>query len=473
MKIIGREREKDMLNRCVMSKRPEFVAVYGRRRVGKTYLIKEYFNKQFAFYATGLSEEKREEQLKAFNESLIEYGGEEKDIPKDWFEAFRRLKKLLLKDEVYREPVNRKIVVFLDELPWMDTQKSDFKSALDYFWNSWGSSKEDLVLIVCGSATSWIIKHILTSRRGFHNRVTRRIQLLPFSLKECEELLEYNEVILSRDQLLESYMIFGGIPFYLNLLDSRLSLAQNVDELIFRNNGELHSEYSELFYSLFKKPEKHLAIIENLSKSKCGKTRNELADIEEIGGGSMLTKNLMELEQCGFIRKYMDTSKLSKNGYYQLVDPFTIFCHKILNSGKTNSWKSFVNTPCFYAWRGNAFEVICLCHIDQIKNKLGIQGVDSAEYGFRINNDKIGAQIDLVIDRKDGIVNLCEIKYTNEPYEINEDEYKRLQNRMEVFCTRSKTKKGVHLTIISVNGLKRSKYSGIIQNVITGDDLFS
>ena len=265
MKIIGRNREKDVLTACLTSGRPEFVVVYGRRRVGKTYLVKEYFNGQFSFYATGLSNEKTKGQLKAFHTSLQIYGDAENAAPKDWFEAFMRLRSLLERENVYRDPISNRRVVFLDELPWMDTARSDFKSALEYFWNSWASSQEDLMLIVCGSATSWIIQHMLKERKGFHNRVTRRIRLLPFTLKECEELLENNGIVMTREQIIECYMIFGGIPYYLNLLDSRLSLAQNVDELLFKPYGDLKEEYTELFYSLFKKPEKHMAILKTLS----------------------------------------------------------------------------------------------------------------------------------------------------------------------------------------------------------------
>ena len=244
MKIIGRKREKDSLMQCLLSKRPEFVVVYGRRRVGKTYLIREYFNQQFSFYTTGLSDEKTKGQLRAFQASLNAYGYEEKSVPADWFEAFARLKELLQSDKVYREPINNKRVIFLDELPWMDTARSDFKSALDYFWNSWASAQEDLVLIACGSATSWIITNLLTNKKGFHNRITRRIHLVPFSLAECEELFELNDIVMSRSQMIESYMVFGGIPHYLNLFDSRLSLTQNVNELCFKEYEEIRRVYN-------------------------------------------------------------------------------------------------------------------------------------------------------------------------------------------------------------------------------------
>ena len=240
MNIIGREREKEIITKCLESKRPEFLIVYGRRRVGKTYLIREYFHERFSFYTTGIPDAKTRNQLKAFGESLTYYGDETKVIPKDWFEAFRRLRKILESEDVYRDASGGKKVVFIDEVPWMDTARSDFKSAFDYFWNSWGSSQEDLLLIVCGSATSWIISNILNDKGGFHNRITRQIHINPFTLGECKQFYNENEFSINRDQMIESYMIFGGIPYYLNLLDNRLSPAQNVDNLIFNERGDLH-----------------------------------------------------------------------------------------------------------------------------------------------------------------------------------------------------------------------------------------
>ena len=472
MKIIGRKREKDNLMQCLMSKRPEFVVVYGRRRIGKTYLIREYFNKQFSFYTTGLTDEKTKGQLRAFNESLIAYGYMDKNIPKDWFEAFLRLRNLLENDKVYREPINNKRVIFLDELPWMDTARSDFKSALDYFWNSWASAQEDIVLIVCGSATSWIITNLLTNKKGFHNRVTRKIHLAPFTLSECEKLYEMNDIVLPRNQMIESYMVFGGIPQYLNLLDSRLSLAQNVVELCFKEYGYLYDEYNNLFYSLYNNPEKHMAILEELAKNKDGLTRVELSNVKEIGGGSILTKDLRELEECGFIRKFFNYTKSSEEAFYQLIDPFTLFSIRFLKNKKFDSWNEYVNTPGYNSWRGNAFEIVCINHIDQIKTALGINGIETNEFAWRCNEQNKGAQIDLIIKRKDGVINLCEMKYTNEEYSLDADEYKKIQNRLSCFQKVRDTKAAIHVTLICGNGYKQNKYSGIVQNVIIGDDLF-
>ncbi len=472
MKIIGRKKEKDNLMQCLLSKRPEFVVVYGRRRVGKTYLIREYFNRHFSFYATGLTSEKTKGQLQGFSASLSSYGYENSSIPKDWFEAFNRLKNLLESDNVYREPINNKRVVFLDELPWMDTAKSDFKSALDYFWNSWASAQEDLLLIVCGSATSWIITNLLTNKKGFHNRVTRRIHLTPFSLSECEELFEANDIVMTRSQIIESYMILGGIPHYLNLLDPRLSLAQNVNELCFENHGDLHDEYYNLFYSLYNKPEKHLAILDALTRKRDGMTRAELSKEKDIGGGSVLTKDLRELEECGFIRKYTNITKGEGEIFYQLIDPFVLFYNKFLKNKMFDSWNDYINTPGYNSWRGNSFEIVCINHINQIKSALGIRGISTTEFAWRNSDIDAKAQVDLIIKRKDGVINLCEMKFTNEAYSLDEDEYKKISNKLAQFQKVTQTKDAIHVTLVCGNGYKQNKYSGIVQNVVLGDDLF-
>ena len=472
MKLIGREREKDALEQCLLSNRPEFVVVYGRRRVGKTFLIREYFNERFSFYATGLTDEKTKGQLRGFNASLNNYGYEDKRIPADWFEAFERLRKLLESNIVYRDPVSNKRVIFLDELPWMDTARSDFKSALEYFWNSWASAQEDLVLIACGSATSWIITNLLANKKGFHNRVTRRIHLAPFTLAECEKLFELNGIVLTRAQIIESYMIFGGVPYYLNLMDSRLSLAQNVNELCFKEWGALRDEYHSLFHSLFDKPDKHMAILNALSKNKAGMTRAELSDVKEIGGGSVLTKDLRELEECGFIRKYSVTAKRRDDSFYQIIDPFSLFCIKFLGNKKFDSWNEYINSPGFNSWRGNSFEIVCFNHIAQIKSALGIQGIETAEYAWKGKSFGKGAQIDLVICRKDGVTNLCEMKFTNEEYALDAQEYKKIQNRLTQFREQTGSRDAIHVTMICGSGYKSNKYSGIIQNVILGNELF-
>lgn len=476
MYLIGRKREQHILEDCLSSPRPEFLVVYGRRRVGKTYLIREYFNYQFAFYASGLAKGKTAQQLNAFHDSLLGYGDDSQKAPSDWFEAFRRLRELLTKEDVRRDPVSGKIVVFLDELPWMDTARSDFRAALEYFWNTWGSAVPDLLLIVCGSATSWIIRHLLRDTGGFYNRVTRKIHLPPFSLLECEKLFSMNGMVVTRQQVLESYMVFGGIPYYLNAFDRRLSPAQNIEELCFKQTGQLYYEHEELLGSLFKNYEKHAAVLDALARTKSGTTRTELAKIKEIGDGEPLTKVLNELEQCDFIRKYK-THENQKNGcLYQVCDPFTLFALRHMKGRTITSWLSYIKTGSYYAWCGNAFELVCLLHVPQIKNALGIRSVMSLEYAwhsFRPADGTGGAQIDLVIDRSDGIINLCEMKYTKDPLVIDAVVLKNLLHKLEVFRTQTAAEKALHLTMVCSEGLLRNAYAGDIQQIITKDDLFT
>ena len=471
MNIIGREREKDIIAKCLESKKPEFLVVYGRRRVGKTYLIREYFNEKFSFYTTGIPNQKTRSQLKAFNESLSNYGDDTGRVPKDWFEAFRRLRKILESKEVYRDAISGKRVVFIDEVPWMDTARSDFKSAFDFFWNSWGSAQEDLLLIVCGSATSWIILNILNDKGGFHNRVTKQMRINPFNLNECKQFYIDNGINFSRDQIIESYMIFGGIPYYLNLLDSRLSLTQNVDNLIFDERGDLHYEYDHLFGSLFKRPDNHIKIIETIASQKRGLQRTDLVSQSGVPDGDGLTKAIRELEQCGFIRQYKNIANAQNGCFYQLIDPFVLFCLYFRN-GKIKSWQSFIKSPDYYAWRGNAFETVCLEHIPQIKLALGISGIESSEYSWKSKKKKGGAQIDLLIDRRDDVINLCEMKCTDKPYEVKAEYRENLINKITVFTEEVNPKKSVHVTLVTSNGYKRNEYSDVIQNVVEPDDLF-
>lgn len=472
MNIIGRKEEQKTLMDCLESNRPEFLVVYGRRRVGKTFLIKEFFDQRFAFYATGVSGVSIKEQLEYFHESLSEYGSTEKKPPKNWREAFSRLKALLNSDKVNRDPVSGKRVIFLDELPWFDTARSNFKTALDFFWNSWASSQSDILLIVCGSATSWIIGNILTDNGGFYNRITKQLHLMPFSLRECEEFYKGNGIDIDRQDIIQSYMIFGGIPYYMGLVSRRMSFAQNIDALLFNEKGALYNEFDRLFGSLFKNPKKHLHIIKTLAKRHCGMTRTELIEKAKLEDGAPLTKALKELCECGFIRKYNNFKHQVNNAYYQIIDPFTLYCLAFPDKRKFSSWLMYLGTPGYYAWSGLAFETVCLNHIVQIKTALGISGVDSSEYAWRSTVSTPGAQVDLIIDRADNVINIAEIKYTTGAYSIDALYANNLRNKIETFRRETKTTKAVHLTFISANGLARNSHSGVVTNEITAEELF-
>ena len=471
--MIGRNEELKTLQELLSSNKPEFVALYGRRRVGKTYLIKEFFNNTFSFYVTGVQNSTSKMQLRIFKEALVKYGDKNKAVPKDWFEAFARLEQLLQSNDVYTDYASGKKIVFLDELPWMDSPRSDFKSALDYFWNSWGSSEKDLILIVCGSATSWIINNIVKDTGGFYNRLTKQIRLMPFNLSECQKFLESNNIHFNRKQIVESYMIFGGIPYYLNYLKPGYSLAQNIEMLFFHENGPLRYEFDQLFKALFRNSQQYIDIIRELSKTKYGRTRNELLESGKTVTGKELTACLENLEQCGFIRKYTDF-KTPKNGcHFQLIDPLCLFYLHFIENERIDSWLGILGTPKHSSWCGLAFEKVCLQHTNQMKKALGISGITSREFSWSSKNSTPGAQIDLIIDRNDEVINICEMKYYKEAFTINSKYEDSLNYKLATLQKETNTPKALWITLITFAGLNHNEHSGNVICELTADDLFT
>jgi AAA+ ATPase superfamily predicted ATPase len=488
MEVIGRKAEQEDLQRYYESDRPEFLAVYGRRRVGKTYLIKEFFKNDFTFYTTGLANAPKSGQLEAFAEALRIYGGQsaahstaqsamQSAAPKSWFQAFLLLRNLLEQSD----RIGKK-VVFIDEMPWLDTPRSGFLSGLEYFWNSWASSRPDILLIVCGSVSSWMINRLLKNHGGLYNRVTQRMHLAPFSLRECEEFFQKSAVMLSRYQILEYYMVFGGIPYYLGMIHKAYSVAQNIDRLCFAEGAPLRNEFEDMLSSLFRNSEQHRLIIRTLAKKAKGFTREELLKATGLPNGGNFTKVLEELEQSGFLRRYRGFSKKTKESLFQLVDFFCNFHFRYLvdlDGGEEGYWAAFSATPGHNAWSGYAFEQVCMAHLQQIKQKLGIAGVIAPVFSWRSthNADKgssheKGAQIDLLIDRNDNIVNLCEMKYSIDEFVIDAAYDKQLREKRASFIRETKTRKAVHLTMVTTYGLTHNAYWGNIQSEVTAEDLF-
>ncbi|MDR0833040.1 MAG: ATP-binding protein [Candidatus Symbiothrix sp.] len=470
MQIIGRNEQKELLSAFVASDKPEFVIVYGRRRVGKTFLIKEFFCNNFAFYHTGLANCNIKKQLQNFSQSLNLYGKMPYPKINNWFDAFAQLRHLLENDKS-----EQKQVVFLDEVPWLDTHRSDFVSALEYFWNSWASSQPQILLIICGSATSWIINKIVKNHGGLHNRITQQLFIEPFTLSECELFFKENNIEAERHQIVEYYMILGGIPYYLNLIKKQYSIAQNIDLLFFKENATLKNEFSNLYASLFKNSDNYIKIVETLSKKTKGLTRNEIIENAGLLNGGGTTKMLEELEQCGFIRKYHDFGKKNRESIFQLVDFFTLFYFNFIHNSKTNDehyWSNLIDNAKHRAWSGYAFELLCLSHIEPIKQKLGISGVLANVSEWRSKNAENGVQIDLLIDRNDKVINLCEMKYYNDVFAIDKKMDADLRHKKQVFKDETKTRKAVHITVISTYGLKHNAYWGNIQSEVTINDLF-
>jgi len=471
MTIIGRQYEQDELKRLYYSGQPELVAVYGRRRVGKTYLIREMFEHNFAFYFSGAvgDDVTNESQLANFDAAILEFGGSSEFASQNWSEAFLKLKKLLNK------PKRERTVIFIDELPWLDLPNSGFLAAFDYFWNSFASNRSDIMLIVCGSASSWITKNLFENKGGLHGRITGRIHLMPFSLGECEMYLSFLGVVMTRYQILESYMVFGGIPYYLRLFVKGFGPSQNVDRLIFNNNAPLKNEYHELFYSLFSNAERHMKIIETLAAHPSGLTRDEIIEKSGIPGGGNLTVALTELIQCAFIEKYADFTKPKNGSYYRLIDNFSFFWYRFVKNNETKDeyyWTNRIDDGARRAWTGYAFEQICIQHISQIKRKLGISGVSTEVFSWRSKVKKAGAQIDLIISRKDGVLNLCEMKFVLHPITINKTIAEELLNKRAVFVQETGTNLAVHLTMVTTYGLTMEGYRGSVQSEVNMDDLF-
>lgn len=467
--LIGRKNELKKLKSYLTSRKSEFVAVYGRRRVGKTFLIRKAYHNEFAFQLTGLANVSMRQQLSQFHATLLTYASAfnwEPEPASDWFLAFRQLAELLEKSSS-----SEKKLIFLDELPWLDTPKSKFISGLEHFWNSWASARDDIVLIVCGSAASWMLKHLIKNRGGLHNRITDRIKLNPFTLEETEIFLQTKNAIYNRYQTLLLYMAFGGIPYYLDFIRAEKSAMQNINDLCFYPDAPFRLEYENLYASLFNKHERHIAIIEALAKKGKGLTRKELIKQTKLTDGGGLTRILNELEESNFIRQYKIFGKRQNDGLYQLVDLYSLFYLRFIKNtddDDTNFWLNSIDTPTFFAWAGYAFEMVCLHHVPQIKKSLGIGGVQTSVSTWHSEE----AQIDLIIDRKDQTINLCEMKFSINPFQIDKKYAENLRNKLGNFRQLTQTQKALFLTFVTTYGLANNKYSDMARNSLTMDILF-
>ena len=479
--IIGREQEIEKLENYISSRKSEFIAIYGRRRVGKTFLVKELFENRFAFRVTGKDNVTTKEQLASFSFALNDQLGIEADVT-NWPEAFRLLQKALEK-----MPDGTKII-FFDELPWFDTYASNFISALEHFWNDWAFYRSDIKLIACGSATTWMLNQVINSRGGLHNRITHNILLSPFKLHEVEEYFKSQGFYYERPEIIECYMAMGGVAYYLSLFETNKSVAQNIQQLCFTRGGELTEEFERLFNSLFKKADNHLAIVTALKNKGKGMTRLDLLDATGLANNGRFSQILKELEQCDFIRSYTPFGKSKKDMMYQLIDPFCLFYFKFMhNKGAflDNHWVKMQTTAEYESWCGHAFEIVCLHHINEIVKALGIDGCINTpcSWSYRPTTKvladeeadedlKHGTQIDLLIDRSDRSISICEMKYCNGEYEISKAYDSHLTHRLKVFKKVTKTTKTLIPTFVTPHGLYNNMYARKINRQVTGNDLF-
>lgn len=477
--IVGRNREIKELSDLYDSGKAEFVAVYGRRRVGKTFLVDECFKGKITFRHAGLSPVDKESnknsvknQLKHFYYSLQLHGMKKSHCPTSWMEAFFMLSQFLEKQDN-----GKRQVVFIDELPWLDTPRSGFITAFEGFWNTWGCHRDNLMLIVCGSANSWMLNNLVNNHGGLYGRTTYEVKLHPFNLSECEAFFKKAGVVMSRYDIVQSHMIFGGIPFYLRYIKKDQSLAQNIDQLFFEQEAKLKGEYDRLFASVFTNPDAMKHIVETLATRNAGLTRAQLIKETRLTDSGFVTKMLNALIASDFVQSYVPFGQTKRNLTYRLSDPFCIFYIKFVkNKAELDHefWMHNVAAPAINSWRGIAFEQVCLNHIPQIKAALGILGVSSTQSQLVIKGDaeKQGVQIDLIINRKDNIVNLCEIKFYNEPFTVTKEYQLKLVHRQNLLAAELPKRTAIHQVLISTYGVVKNEYSNIFQSVIDIDALF-
>lgn len=470
-RLVGRERECNELRRVMESDRSEFVIVYGRRRVGKTFLIDQYYQGKYDFTFVGGHNLSRQRQLTNFAKVLKKFSGVKPEKFADWFDAFDAL-------EEYIESLNenRKKVVFIDEMPWIDTQKSDFVSALENFWNGWAARRSDIVFIASGSATSWMVDNLIENQGGLHARITSSIYIRPFTLKETEEYLQRKYCKWDRYQILQCYMVFGGIPFYLSLINPQDSLVQNVDRMFFSHSAIMRSEFDELYNALFSNAELYINVVKALANHPGGMSRAEIVKAVGVNGGT-LSRVLTNLERCDFISRSHNFGCKTREANYRLIDFYTLFYYKFIaqdTSGDDLWWSHNFESRLVSTWQGLTFEIVCLVHTDAIKKALGILGMATEVSSWRkIGNDKQkGGQIDLVIKRADRIIHLCEMKFSKSEYYITESYEQQLRERMELFRMATKTKFSLVNTFVTTYGVADGKHHSIVHSEVKMEQLF-
>ena len=474
--VIGRAQEKADFIKLLQSTQAEFVVIYGRRRVGKTYLVREFFNEQIVFSFTGSYETETATQINNFYAELKRVWplAESHGRPKNWSDAFQLLTDFLLSFTTSSE----KIVVFIDELPWLDRTGAGFVSALAYFWNQHGSRMNNLILMTCGSAASWILRKLLNDKGGLHNRITKRIELKPFTLKETEAFCQYKNLRFTQYQLTQLYMVMGGVPFYWQAVEQGKSVPQVIDQLCFEQNGLLATEFKPLFQSLFKNAEHHIQVIETLAKYPYGITRYQLLEQIKVNNGGSFSRILEQLIDCGFVKALRPFGKKNKETVFRIIDFYSIFYLKFIHgnvSDRTNVWQSLSSGTSYQSWMGYAFENICLTHLKPIHEALGISGIytQASSFHFKGNEELPGVQIDLIIDRNDGMINLCEAKYTNAEFVLSKEYTANLRRKRTVFEQLTRTKKSVVTTLLTTYpALQNAYYREEIHSEVSLDKLF-
>lgn len=475
MELIGRKQEKETFKHCLSGTESKLIALYGRRRVGKTFLVRNYFQSKIEFEVAGLHNAEMKDQLEHFASTLAKYGWLEAGIhtPKSWKAAFDMLERFL--DSLKG---HQKKVIFLDELPWFDTPRSKFLIAFENFWNAYCTKRNDIVCVICGSAASWMIKKILKNKGGLHNRVSEKIRLTQFNLFEVASFLKQKGIQWSQYDIAQLYLTTGGVPYYLDAVRKGESVTQFVDRACFTKDGILEDEYNVLFSSLFDNSEWHYQIVEALYDKKRGLTRSQLIDKTKVSSGGTLTAALSELEESGFIEKVVPYQKNKTKVLYKLIDNFTIFYLKFMrtrHSRKGQNWGNIINSQSWISWSGLAFERLCFAHIPQIKKALKLEVIEAVVAPWAQADSTEGTQIDMLIDRADRVVNVCEIKFAKADFKIDKSYAKKLRNKLFLFSElKANKRKNLFLTMITTFGVTQNEYAQeLVQGEVVLADLFA
>ena len=467
--MIGRTYEADRLEESLKSQKSELIAVYGRRRVGKTYLIRNVYEKHIRFEVTGLYGGNQDKQLDIFFDELKRVSNKVKkdDRPQDWKHAFE-----LLKTYISSLRSKSKKVIFIDEMPWLDTHKSDFRMYFGQFWNTYCEKRNDIIVVLCGSAASYMVQNVISNEGSLHARLTYRLQIKPFTLAETKEFLKSKNINWGHYNILHLYIAIGGVPHYLNKVRKGESVVQTVQRLCFDSNGDLIDEFTEIFESLFSNSSSHISIVRALGSLGKGITRGELIKKSKHAGGGAFTRAINELIASGFVSKYPAYDKKVRKTLYRLSDEYSKFYLKYIEPNRNqgeNFWKTMFQQQSYISWAGFNFETICLKHVTQIKKALKIQGIHSINSSWSGE----GAQIDLVIKRADTWINLCEMKFYSAPFKIGKNELKSLRNKILKFKEDTGTKDAVVLTMITTYGVVEDEnFHEIVENAFEMDILF-
>jgi len=468
-KIIGRSIEINKLKEIKNKKEASLLAVYGRRRIGKTFLVRNYYQNEIIFEITGLYKGAHKEQLENFKNELEKRAHDtHTNKIKNWLSAFQALESFILNTDH-----KKKRVIFIDEFPWIASKGSKFLMAFENFWNQFASRQKNLIIVICGSAASYMVKNILKNKGGLHNRLTEKICLQPFTLKETASYLKSKNIKYSQYDITQLYMIIGGVPHYLNKIKANESVSQNIDRLCFQKDGELTLEFDLLFASLFDNSEKHLLIIKALAYSLRGLTRNELLSRTKLTSGGDTSSKIEELIQSGFIEEYSFYKNKTHLKRYRLIDEYSQFYLKYIYTNKLNgpgTWINLQKSQTYKSWSGFSFENLCLKHVQSVKKALGIASIYTQSSSWFNKN----AQIDLIIDRDDNVINLCEIKFLNNDFQLTKSDYTNIKNKLFEFEKETKSRKTIFISLITTFGLKPNEYSNeIISNTLTLKDIFN